>query len=81
MVTAAAGYYHLVSDYSTIVDRVDYLVSLISHNCEYDSTKTQRCQALIGGFFTFSSYHKSLSINGLGVGAMGAKLNPWYSGG
>ena len=53
MVTAAAGYYHLVGDYSAIVDWVDYLVSPISHNWEYDSTETQRCQALIGVFFTF----------------------------
>ena len=76
MVTAAAGYYHLVSDYSTIVDRVDYLVSLISHNCEYDSTKTQRCQALIGVFFAFFRCRKWLITKGLGPGALGAELTP-----
>jgi hypothetical protein len=26
LITAAAGYYHLVGDYAAIVDRVDYLV-------------------------------------------------------
>ena len=33
-IAAAAGYYHLVGDHSAIVNRVDYLVSLISHNWE-----------------------------------------------
>ena len=76
MVTAAAGYYHLVSDYSAIVDRVDYLVSPISHNCEYDSTKTQRCQALIRVFLLFFRYCKLLITKGLGPGALGAELTP-----
>ena len=34
LVTAAAGYDHLAGDHSAIVNRVDYLVSLISHNWE-----------------------------------------------
>ena len=34
LVAAAAGYDHLVGDHSAIVNRVDYLVSLISHNWE-----------------------------------------------
>ena len=33
-IAAAAGYDHLVGDHSAIVNRVDYLVSLISHNWE-----------------------------------------------
>jgi hypothetical protein len=32
LITATAGYYHLIGDYFAIVNRVNYLVNLISHN-------------------------------------------------